>query len=277
MRTEQVPDLSPAPRDTGATANSLRRTVSIAAKVGYAVLGLAIVIGAWWWYTTAFDVRSIILPAPPDVAIALVNEFPRLIEEAQVTLTQAGTGFALAVGLGLLLGTIIAHSQIINQMTYPWLVALNAVPKVALAPMLVVWMGFDMRPRIAMAMLVCLFPVVLATVTGLRSTPTELAELARSLDGSRLQTFAKVRFPHALPQIFIGLKVALPLSIIGSVIGEFQAGASGLGFVIKLAATDKELAFAALVVLACMSIAMFYLLIGLERLLLPWVRATTAQ
>jgi NitT/TauT family transport system permease protein len=254
---------------------SLRIRV-VVAKTILPVLGLALVVAGWWWYTAAFDVRAIILPAPPDVGRALVDEFPRLVTQARVTITQSATGFGLAAVVGLVAGTAIAHSQVVNYMTYPWLIAFNAVPKVALAPLLVVWLGFGMPPRIALAFLVCFFPVVLATVTGLRATPAELVELARSLDGSALQMFVKVRFPYALPQVFIGLKVALPLSIIGSVIGEFQAGSTGLGFVIKLAATDKALAFAALVMLAAMSIAMFFVLVGIERLLLPWVRATTS-
>jgi NitT/TauT family transport system permease protein len=267
MRTEhRLVNISGAYRNAG----------SVLLQIVLPIVGLALVVGGWWWYTIAFDVPTIILPSPPEVVEAL-GQPSFLFEHARVTMAQSAIGFGIAVASGVMVGGVIAHSRVVNQMTYPWLVAFNAVPKVALAPLLVVWLGFGMQPRIALAVLVCFFPVVLATVTGLRATPAELAELARSLDASRLQTFVKVRFPNALPQIFIGLKVALPLAIIGSVIGELQGGRTGLGFVIKQASTDKAVAFAALVLLAVISIVMYYLLVALERLLLPWVRATTAQ
>jgi NitT/TauT family transport system permease protein len=162
-------------------------------------------------------------------------------------------------------------------MASPWLVAFNAIPKVAFAPLLIIWLDLPTKPRIAMVVLICFFPIVLATVTGLTKTPAELVELGRSLDASRWQTFVKIRFPYALPQIFVGLKVAMPLAVIGAVIGEFAGGRLGLGQVIAQAggAGNTALAFAAITVLAVMSIVLFYALVLLERLLLPWVRATT--
>lgn len=283
MRTEQIPagtssvDHRRQPTATTGGRIGSSRTRSALLKLVLPVLGLGVGVGVWWWYAAAFEVQTIILPSPPEVVEALTERFPFLIDNARVTMTQSGIGFSIAVGSGLLVGAVLAHSRVINQMTYPWLVAFNAVPKVAFAPLLVVWLGFGMQPRIALAVLVCFFPVVLATVTGLRATPSDLAELARSLDASRLQTFVKVRLPNALPQIFIGLKIALPLAIIGSIVAELQSGSTGLGFVIKQAGTDKAIAFAALTVLAPLSISAFYLLVGIERLLLPWVRQTTAQ
>ncbi|QSB12664.1 ABC transporter permease [Natronosporangium hydrolyticum] len=253
-----------------------RQLISNISVVVLPLLGLSIAVGGWWGYVVAFDVAPVVLPAPPDVVRSLIDSFPYLMEHARITLTQSTVGFGLAVGGGMLLGTLIAHSRIVERMTYPWLVAFNAIPKVALAPLLVIWLGFGMQPRIAMVILICFFPVIIATVTGLGSTPSELAELAKSLDGSKLKTFVKIRFPYALPQIFIGLKVAMPLAVIGSVIGEFSGGRTGLGYVIVQASTNKALAFAALVVLSIMSVALFYALVLLERLLLPWVKATTA-
>ena len=130
-----------------------------------------------------------------------------------------------------------------------------------------------------MVILLCFFPIVLATIAGLKSTPVELVELARSLDSPRWRTFTKVRFPYALPQIFIGLKVAMPLALIRSIVGEFSSGGSfGLGYVIQVAggAGNSALAFAAITVVSVMGIALYYAVVGMERLLLPWVRATTA-
>ncbi|GAA3335293.1 hypothetical protein GCM10020358_02980 [Amorphoplanes nipponensis] len=161
----------------------------------------------------------------------------------------------------------------------PLLVAFNAVPKVALAPLVLIWFGYGRTPILAMAFMVCFFPIVLSTATGLTSTPADLAELVRSMDASRMQTFARVRLPAALPQIFVGLKVAMPLAVIGVVVGEMQYGESGLGTIIVQTSGqgDTATAFAAITLLALISIVLYYLLVVGERLALPWVRATTSQ
>jgi NitT/TauT family transport system permease protein len=238
--------------------------------------GFALVIAAWWAATVAFDIRPILLPPPGDVWDALIHRSDFLLREARVTLKQVLIGFFLTTAGGLVIGTLIAGSRTLDQMVSPWLVALNAVPKVALAPLLVVWLGFGTEPRVAMVVLMCFFPIVLATFTGLKSTPAELAELARSLDADRWRTFVKVRFPYALPHIFVGLKVAMPLAVVGSVIGEFR-GRGGLGQIIVQAPSTgaSDLAFASIVLLSVMSVLLYYALVWLERLLLPWVRATT--
>jgi NitT/TauT family transport system permease protein len=126
---------------------------------------------------------------------------------------------------------------------------------------------------------VCFFPIVLSTATGLTTTPADLAELVRSMDASRLQAFRTVRLPAALPQIFVGLKVAMPLAVIGVVVGEMQYGDSGLGMIIVQTSGigDTATSFAAIVLLAIVSIVLYYALVVAERLLLPWVRATTSQ
>jgi NitT/TauT family transport system permease protein len=239
------------------------------------VVGLATGVGVWWLYELQQDV--VVVASPPDTLEFLVSNPSLLAEHAQVTLIESAAGFLLSVVVGLLIGAVLAQSRVANQMFYPWLIAFNAVPKVALAPIVVLALGFTMQPRIVMAVLLGFFPVVIATVTGLRSTPADLAELARSLDASRLQAFVKVRLPNALPQIFIGLKVALPLAVIGAVVAELHSGSMGLGYLITQASLNKPLAFASIVVVSGLSIALYYLLVALERMLLPWVRATTAQ
>jgi NitT/TauT family transport system permease protein len=245
---------------------------------GLPALTLVLVVAAWWAATTYTDIQRILLPPPADVLAELRNRPGYLTEHGQVTVIETLVGFGLAAAAGLVIGTTIAMSRIFSQMTYPWLVAFNAIPKIALAPLLIVWLGFDLEPKVAMAVLVCFFPVVLATTSGLASTPSELVELSRSLDASTWQTFVKVRFPNALPQIFIGLKLAMPLAVIGAVIGEFAGGREGLGYVINQSGGlgNTALAFAALAVLSLLSIILYYALVGVEWLLLPWVRATTS-
>lgn len=266
----------PAPRPTG-LGLKLRRGLTAASGVALPLLGLALVLGAWFAATTFLDIRSVVLPKPTAVWGELVDRPEYLAEHSWVTLKQTLTGFGLTVALGTLIGTVVAASRLVNKMFSPWLVALNAVPKVALAPLLVVWLGFGMESRVAMVTLMCFFPIVLATTTGLTSTPSELSELARSLDAPTWRTFIRVRFPHALPQIFVGLKVAMPLAVVGSVIGEFR-GNDGLGQVITVAggAGNTKLAFAAIAILCVMSVLLYYALVAVERLALPWVRDTTS-
>ena len=141
----------------------------------------------------------------------------------------------------------------------PLLVAVNAVPKITLGPLLVVALGWGQKPILTMVFLLCFFPIVLSTATGLTTTPADLAELVRSWNASRWQAFRKVRFPAALPQIFVGLKVAMPLAAIGAVIGEFQAGESGLGYVITQYAGigDTATAWAAIMLVALVSILLY--------------------
>ncbi|MEV5504042.1 ABC transporter permease [Nonomuraea fuscirosea] len=245
---------------------------------GWSALGVTAAIGGWALAAAAFAIPEIILPSPAAVVTAFLRLPGYLLEQAAITLAETALGFALSVVCGLAIGLVIAAWRVAELMFAPLLVAFNAVPKVALAPLLVVWMGFGQQPKVVMALLVCFFPVVLSVASGLTSTPPELVELARSLDTPRGQTFVRIRLPAALPQIFVGLKVAMPLASVGAVIGEFSAGDAGLGFVIVQAggSADTALAFAAIALLGVMSMALFYALVLAERLLLPWVAETSA-
>lgn len=272
-----APTAEPPPAAAAPSRSGRRRFPGWSALL-LPALTLVLALAAWWAVTTFTDVERILLPPPADVLEELRNRPDYLTEHGRFTLVGTLGGFAIAAVGGTVIGTAIALSRVFSQMTYPWLVAFNAIPKIALAPLLIVWLGFNLEPKVAMAVLVCFFPVVLATASGLTSTPSELVELARSLDASRWQTFAKVRFPYALPQIFIGLKLAVPLAVIGAVIGEFAGGSKGLGFVVNQSGSlgQTDLAFAALIVLSVISVILYYALVGVERLLLPWVRATTS-
>jgi NitT/TauT family transport system permease protein len=266
------PPVTPAPATEAPVRTSRVWTVA------WPVLGLAVAIGLWWLATAVFSIETFILPSPPKVIDAF-GRFPaELTKQGWSTVGNSVLGFLLSVLVGLLIGLALAASRVVERMLQPLLVALNAVPKVALAPLMLIWFGYGRTPVLGMAFLVCFFPIVLATATGLTTTPADLAELARSMDASRGQTFLRVRFPAALPQIFVGLKVGLPLAIIGVVVGEMQYGDSGLGMLIVQSSgqADTAFAFAAIVLLAVVSIVLYYLLVLIERLVLPWVRATTS-
>lgn len=228
----------------------------------------------WDVATRVFDWEPWLVPPPGDVAQALWDYRRLLPEHTWVTVWESVAGFLLAIAIGIPLGSLIAYSRLMELTVYPILLGLNAVPKIAIAPILILWMGFGPGPKILVAFLLCVFPIVIATATGLKQTPAELVELARSLCASEWQTFRRFRFPSALPEIFIGLKVAISLAVIGAVIGEFVGASEGLGWVIvnSGANVNTSLAFAAMAILALVSVVLFYAIALVERLVVPWAR-----
>ncbi|HEX5595581.1 MAG TPA: ABC transporter permease [Micromonosporaceae bacterium] len=235
-------------------------------------VGVVAVIAIWWAATALFQVRSFLLPSPLLVAQTLVGQGSYLLDNTVVTLLETLQGFGLAIVVGVPLALVVTASRLLERTVYPLLLMLNAVPKVAIAPLLVVWMGFGQLPKVFMVFLVCFFPIVISTASGLASTPADLVELGRSLQASWWQTLRKIQMPAAVPQLFVGLKVAITLAVIGAVIGEFVGATEGLGYVIVAsgASADTALAFAAMILLGVMSVVLFYALAAVERRLLPW-------
>jgi NitT/TauT family transport system permease protein len=233
-----------------------------------------VLVALWDAATRVFGWEPWLVPPPRDVAEALWEYRSLLPEHTWVTLWESLAGFGLAIVVGIPLGGLIAYSRVMELTVYPLLLGLNAVPKIAIAPILILWMGFGPGPKILVSFLLCVFPIVIATATGLKQTPAELVELARSLCASEWQTFRRFRFPSALPEIFIGLKVAISLAVIGAVIGEFVGASEGLGWVIvnSGANVNTSLAFAAMLILALVSVLLFYAIALAERLLVPWAR-----
>ncbi|MFC4018227.1 ABC transporter permease [Micromonospora sp. GCM10011542] len=243
------------------------------------VAGLLVALAAWWLVARLELIPPAALPPPGGVFTAFVDKPARMLEHTWDTLLEIVFGFALSAAAGVLIGLTLASSRAVERMFTPLLVAVNAVPKITLGPLLVVALGWGQKPILTMVFLLCFFPIVLSTATGLTTTPADLAELVRSWNASRWQAFRKVRFPAALPQIFVGLKVAMPLAAIGAVIGEFQAGESGLGYVILQYAGvgDYATAWAAILLVALVSILLYAALVLVERIALPWVRETTSS
>ena len=236
-----------------------------------AFLGL---LAVWQGVVIVFDLPLWRLPSPSDIGKALVESRGSLWGHFQATLWETVIGYLAAVAIGIPLAILIVYSRFLERTLYPILLALQSVPKIAIAPILVLWFGFGTLPKAILIVLVALFPIVISTATGLKSTPPEFMEVAESLSASQIQIFRKVRFPAALPHIFVGLKVAISLAVIGAVIGEFVGANRGLGFVILISQGNvrTDLAFASMVLLSLMSIALFYGIVGLERLMVPWAK-----
>jgi NitT/TauT family transport system permease protein len=245
--------------------------------LGLPVLGIVVVIGVWWLAIVALDVQPFVLPAPPDVVRAFGRLPSYLLDQAWATLAVTLIGYTLAVVVGLVTAVLLTASRTVERAMLPLLVAGNAVPKIAVAPLMVLWLGFGSSPKIFMAALISVFPVVVAAMAGLTSAPVELVDLGRALSVSRWQTYRKLRIPWALPQIFVGLKLGITLAVVGTVVGEFAGGDRGLGYVIVASggSADTALAFAAMALLSLISVILFYLVGAVEHLLLPWAREIT--
>lgn len=266
-----------AAQEAALEARPRRQVWSVADKVSVVLLPVLACVGivlAWHYSTIVFNWEEFIVPTPQDVLDALKDQRSFLPRQFWVTLLETLQGYGLAIGVGVPLAIAIAYSKIFERTIYPILLAVNAIPKIALAPILIIWMGLGQGPKVVMVFLVCFFPIVLSTATGLASTPPELKELIRSLSASPLQEFVKVRLPAALPHVFVGLKVAISLAVIGAVIGEFVGASEGLGYVIVASGNNANtaLAFGAMALLSVMSIALFYAIVIVEHLMIPWAK-----
>lgn len=228
-----------------------------------------VILIAWEVITPLTGISELILPKPSVIAITIVEEWGKLIKHTQVTLLESVYGFVLGIAVGVPLAIGIFSWTFFERAVYPILVILNTVPKVALAPILVLWFGFGWAPKILVGFLIAFFPIVISTVVGLQGMDKDMVHLARSMGASPWQTFVKFRLPAAFPSIFGGLKVGITLAVIGAVIGEYVASEEGLGYLQLLASSefDSPLNFAALVFIAIMGIFLFYIVEFAERIL----------
>jgi len=237
---------------------------------------LAMVILTLLWEAAVrfFSIPLFIIPAPSDIAAATFQSLGQIPLHTFITLYETVVGFILATVIGVGLGIIIVSSRILRDTFFPLLVIAQSVPKVAIAPVLLITLGYGELPKIIIVFLVCFFPIVVSTAAGLESAPREALDLARSMSATTIDTFRKVRFPSAMPQIFVGLKVAVILAVIGAIIGEFVGSDRGLGYLIliSMSQANTPLAFGAIAVLALMSILLFYGMEMLERVVVPWAQ-----
>lgn len=226
----------------------------------------------WELLVRVMHVRPITLPPPSAVMSELFGEWRFYVDHAGYTLLTTMAGFMLAVLFGVLLATMLVGSKLFEHTVYPLIIGLNSVPKVAIAPLFVIWLGTGYEPKIAIAFLIALFAVIVDAAHGLRSVSSDVLDLGRVLKGSRLDFFLKVRLPGALPSILAGMKVAISLALVGAIVGEFVASQRGLGYVILSAqgTFDTTRVFAAVIVLAMMGLGLYGALAWAERQLTPW-------
>ena len=236
------------------------------------VLSIVVLLLAWEYGTAAFHVPAFLLPPPSAVWSAVVGAWPTVLRHSWATLATVLMGFAASVAISLPLAVVIAGSRPVAAAVYPLLVITQSVPKVALAPILIVALGATALPRIIVTVLVAFFPLVVSSVAGLMATPPELMEMARSCRATRWQQLFRIQLPFAVPFVFAGLKVAVALCVVGAVVAEFVGADEGLGYLIQtsMAFFKVGLAFGAVVILAALGIGLFGVVAVAERVLFPW-------
>jgi len=236
------------------------------------ILLIVILLVLWDLAIRAFRIPPYLIPAPEAVVKQLYLEWPKLWREALVTTYATLGGFALSIAFGIPMALLIAYSRTIESFVYPLLVFSQSVPKIAIAPLFVVWFGFGIIPKVICAFMLGFFPVVVSTVMGFKSVDPDMLDLARSMKASRLATFMRISLPQALPSIFAGLKVSVTLAVVGAVVGEFVGANSGIGYVLQRSIGNFELPtmFAALVILASISVILFWIIDLIERFTVPW-------
>jgi NitT/TauT family transport system permease protein len=230
-------------------------------------------LAVWEAAIRAFHIPNFIMPAPSAILAEGWEWRYRFLGHTWVTLYETLGGFALSMVVGVPLAVLIVYSPVLRSALYPLIVLMQSVPKIAIAPVLLLVLGHGEFPKVIVAFLVAFFPVVVDTATGLAATPPELLDLSRSYRASAFKTFVKVRLPMAMPFVFAGAKVAITLSVIGAVVGEFVGSDEGLGYVI-LSATSywkTELAFSSMILLSVMAIVLFSAVSLVERLACPWL------
>jgi NitT/TauT family transport system permease protein len=255
--------------DTSASFEAARTT--LARGLG-ALAYIIAVVALWWAVVEFFSVSSLILPSPPGVWEAATDNTTLLFVSTAITLGEALVGLATALVVGVAIAVAIVSSRLASSLILPALVALNSAPKVVIAPVLVIWLGFGIASKIGMAFLLCFFPIVISTIQGLSEVEPDLIDLYRLMQASRFVILRKVRLPNAVPYILNGLKIALPLAIIGAVIGEFVAARQGVGYQIMIAYSNfkTEFVFAAVILVSLASVALFQLLLWIEDQFMAW-------
>src|SRR3712207_1393130 len=236
------------------------------------LIAVAVLFLAWEGLCRGFGIRPFVLPMPSLILAETLAAWPSVLGHAWATLVTVLLGFAASVAVSLPLAMLIAASPVISAALYPILVITQSIPKVALAPILIVALGANELPRVIVTFLVAFFPLVVGTVAGLQATPPELIELGRACRAGRLQELLRIRLPFAVPFLFAGLKVAAALAVVGAVVAEFVGADAGLGYLIQssMAFFRTPLAFGAVVTLAILGILLFQAVALVERVFFPW-------
>lgn len=238
----------------------------------FPTLLIVVLIVIWQMAVVGFKVPEYLFPGPGSILKTMANEFVLLASHGYTTTYEAIIGFFMAIAFGVPCAILIVWSRPIERALMPLLVFSQTMPKVAIAPLFLIWFGFGILPKIIVAFLICFFPIVISTAAGLKAVEEEILDLIRSMSASTFQIFVKARIPNSLPYFISGVKVSITLAVIGAIVGEFVGADRGLGYIIMVANgnLDAKLLFAAIFALAIIGYGLFAIVTVLERILMPW-------
>ena len=261
---DPIPSTSEANGFTGIAAKAVRWLPPLAIVVG--------ILGLWEAYVRVFNVQKWLLPAPTVIIETMVDDAGLLSRHTLTTAEEVIVGFVMALVAGVILASVIALSTTIERAIYPFVIASQTIPIIVIAPLLLIWIGYGLAPKFIVVALIAFFPIVVNTVDGLKSVDPDSVRLMRTLGANRRQIFMKLQLPASLPFLFSGAKIAIAVSVIGAVIGEWVGSSQGLGYLMIRSKPQflTERVFAAIVVLSVMGIALFALIGLIERYSIPW-------
>lgn len=233
--------------------------------------GAAVLI-LWWLVTETGLVPAYLIPSPSNTWNSFVTNAAYFGQHTWITTIETLLGFVIAALVGEAVAIAMVYSRPLERTIHPIVLFAQVIPKIAIAPLFVVWLGFGLAPKVVVAVLMAFFPVVISGLAGLKTVDREMLELAATMGAGPWKVFRKIRFPASLPQLFSGLKVAATLAVTGAVVGEFVGANSGLGFVILQANGNIDTAtlFVALIIMSLMGVILFGVIELLERIVIPW-------
>jgi NitT/TauT family transport system permease protein len=263
---------TPVPTDAAAPAELVPLGGRNVSSFLYPLVATAVLFVVWEAATRYGSISPLLLPAPSQIFQTTIKNFSSIVQHGLVTVNEFVLGFGLAALVGLPLGALVVYARPIELAIYPLLVAFQTIPKAAIAPIMIVWLGTGTTSKVIIAFAISFFPIVVDTIIGLRSSQPETIYLARSMGATPFQVFRYVRFPNALPAIFGGLKVASTLAVIGAIVGEFVSSDRGLGYLVLVANGDLDtrLVFACVLVLTLLGLVFFFVIEALERICVRW-------
>lgn len=266
---QQIAEIRPAGNEIPGrfvNARSMPRLTSFATYV-VTIIGA---IGIWELVKIVFSEPDYVLPSPLSVFKEIGSFHSLFLSGTWVTTQEVVVGFLAGSVIGIAGGTVVAYSTIAARTIYPAVVAAQSVPKIALAPLFIIWFGFGSLPKIVMAALLAFFPIMINVTAGLKEIDPDLVMMAKATKSSRWKIFRHIQLPLALPGVFTGLKLGITLATTGAIVGEFISGNSGLGAIVEAAQGQQQaaVAFAGIVLLSVISVILFYLIVGIENLLL---------
>lgn len=254
------------------TASRYRRWIARTRAWRDGVLGFVALFVAWEASSHLFRIPRYILPPPSGIWADLVKRYPRMLDAAVTTTGEIVLGFAIAVVVSIPMAVVVSYSRAIERTIFPIIIALQIIPKIAIAPLFIVWFGFGLMPKLLLVFLLSFFPILVSSITGLKSVPRDILDLARSTGTTELLVFRKIRLPHALPSIFTGLKVAATLATTAAIVAEFVASDRGLGYLLLEFNGNLEtgLVFATVIGLSLIGITLYTMVEFVERRVVSW-------